>query len=120
MGLLEGILGGAIGVEIATLINGYFEKHGGVRGVVAELEKTGLGEKVKSWVSTGPNLPVSAEQIQQALGSDRVKELGAKFGIPVDKVAAALAEYLPVAVDKATPEGELPQEGMPLQGDKSV
>lgn len=110
MGLLDGILGGVIGVEIATLINGYIEKHGGVQGVVAELEKTELGEKVKSWVSTGPNLPVSAEQIQQALGSDRVKELGAKFGIPVDKVAAALAEYLPAAVDKATPEGKLPEQ----------
>lgn len=108
MGLLDGILGGAIGVEIATLINGYIEKHGGLQGVVAELEKTGLGEKVKSWVSTGPNLPVSAEQIQQALGAEKVKELGSKFGIPVDKVSALLAQYLPTAVDKATPDGKLP------------
>jgi uncharacterized protein YidB (DUF937 family) len=108
MGLLDGIIGGAIGVEIATLINGYIEKRGGLQGVLDEFEKSGYGDKVKSWVGTGPNLPISADQIQQTLGSDRVKELGAKFGIPVDKVAASLAEYLPKVVDKATPEGKLP------------
>jgi uncharacterized protein YidB (DUF937 family) len=110
MGLLDGIMGGVIGVEIATLLNGYIEKRGGLQGVLADFEKNGYGDKVKSWVGTGPNLPISAEQVQQALGSERVKELGAKFGIPMDKVAAQLAEYLPKAIDKATPEGKLPPQ----------
>jgi uncharacterized protein YidB (DUF937 family) len=59
-------------------------------------------------VSTGPNLPINAEQIQQALGSERVREMAAKFGIPVDKVADLLAKHLPPAIDRATPEGKLP------------
>lgn len=59
-------------------------------------------------MSTGPNLPINAEQIQQALGSAKVKEMAAKFGIPMDKVADLLAKYLPTAIDKATPEGKLP------------
>lgn len=113
MGLLDGIIGGAIGVEIATLINGYIEKRGGLDGVLADFEKSGYGDKVKSWVGTGPNMPISAEQVQQALGSERMKELGNKFGIPMDKVAAQLAEYLPKAIDKVTPEGKLPPEGAP-------
>jgi len=108
MGLLDGILGGVIGAEALSLVKGYIDKHGGIEGVVAEFEKTGLGQQAKSWVSTGPNLPVSSEQIQQALGSEKVKELAAKFGIPVDKVADLLAQYLPTAIDKATPEGKLP------------
>jgi uncharacterized protein YidB (DUF937 family) len=51
------------------------------------------------WVSTGPNLPINAEQIQQALGSEKVREMAAKFGIPVDKVADLLAKHLPPAID---------------------
>jgi uncharacterized protein YidB (DUF937 family) len=37
-----------------------------------------------------------------------VKEMAAKFGTPVDKVADLLAKHLPTAIDKATPEGKLP------------
>jgi uncharacterized protein YidB (DUF937 family) len=108
MGFLDGILGGVVGAEALSLVKGYIEKHGGIQGVVAELEKTSLGQHAKSWVGTGPNLPVTADQIQQALGSQTVKDLGAKFGIPVDKVTEMLAKYLPAAVDKATPDGKLP------------
>ncbi len=108
MGLLDGMLGGVIGAEALSLVNGYIEKHGGIQGVVAEFEKTGLGQHAKSWVGTGPNLPITADQIQQALGSQTVKDLGAKFGIPVDKVSEMLAKYLPTAIDKSTPDGKLP------------
>jgi uncharacterized protein YidB (DUF937 family) len=105
MGFLDGILGGVIGAEALSLVKGYIEKHGGVEGVVAELEKTGLGQQARSWVSTGPNLSITAEQIKQALGSGQVKDLAAKVGVPVDKVADLLAKYLPPAIDKATPDG---------------
>ena len=106
MGLLDGILGGVIGAEALSLVKDYIEKRGGIQGVVAEFEKTGFGQQAKSWVSTGP--PINAEQIQQALGSEKVREMAAKFGIPVDKVADLLAKHLPTAIDKATPEGKLP------------
>ena len=108
MGLLDGNLGGVIGANALSLVKDYIEKHGGIQGVVAEFEKTGFGQQAKSWVSTGPNLPINAEQIQQAIGSEKVREMAAKFGIPVDKVADLLAKHLPTAIDKATPERELP------------
>jgi len=76
MGWLQGILGGVIGAEALSLIKEYLEKHGGVEGAVAEFDKAGLSEKVKSWVSTGPNLPITAEEIQKAqavvIGSDHL------------------------------------------------
>ena len=34
-----------------------------------------LGDVVQSWVSTGQNLPVSADQLQSALGVDRIDAL---------------------------------------------
>ena len=52
------------------LIKAYLDKPDSIQGAVAEFEKAGLGEKVKSWVSSGPNLPITAKEIQKALGSD--------------------------------------------------
>jgi uncharacterized protein YidB (DUF937 family) len=108
MSWLQGILGGAIGAEGISLIKENLDKHGGVDGVLAEFEKSGLGEKAKSWVSTNPNLPISSEDIQKALGSEKVREMAAKVGISTDAVADLLAKHLPTAVDKATPDGKLP------------
>lgn len=108
MGLLDGVLGGVAGAGIATLVKGYLDSHGGGQGVVARLQESGLGEQVKSWIETGPNLPVSAAQIQGSLGSSKVNELAVKFGIPADKISDFLAQHLPAAIDEATPSGRLP------------
>jgi len=108
MSWMKGILGGAIGAEALSLVKDYFDKHGGVDGVVAELEKTGFGQQVKSWIGTGSNLPMSADDIKKALGSEKLKDIAASTGIPVDKAAEYLAQHLPTAVDKATPDGNLP------------
>ena len=64
--------------------------------------------EVKSWVGDGSNMPISAEDIKKALGYEKLKELAASTGIPVDKAAEYLAQHLPTAIDKATPGGVVP------------
>ena len=81
---------------------------GGLSAIVAKLEQSGLGDQVKSWIGSGHNLPITSEQLQQVLGSDTVKQLAARFGIPVDQLAKVLAQQLPTAVDHANPNGKLP------------
>jgi uncharacterized protein YidB (DUF937 family) len=81
---------------------------GGLNAIVAKLQQAGLGDQVRSWIGNGQNLPVTAEQLQQVLGSDTVKQLAARFNIPVDQLATVLAQQLPVAVDHASPNGTLP------------
>jgi len=81
---------------------------GGLSAIVAKLEQAGLGDQVKSWIGNGQNLPITAEQLQQVLGSDTVKALVARFNIPIDQLAQILAQQLPVAVDHASPNGKLP------------
>ena len=108
MGLLDGIMGGLVGAGATALITGYIEKNGGIAAVVSQLTSGGLGEQAKSWVGTGPNMPVSPAQIQQTLGSSGLAELAGKFGSPADKISELLAEHLPQAIDKATPSGKLP------------
>ena len=107
MGLLDGVMGGLVGAGATALITGYIEKNGGIGAVVSQLTSGGLGEQAKSWVGTGPNLPVSPAQIQQTLGSGGLADLAAKFGVPADKISELLAEHLPQAIDKATPSGKL-------------
>jgi uncharacterized protein YidB (DUF937 family) len=109
MGLLDGVLGGLIGGEMATVVNGLIEKHGGVSGIVAQLEQQGLGNTVKSWVGTGPNQPISADQLHKALGSGAMQELAAKFGLTPQDLASKLAQVLPQAIDKLTPGGVIPK-----------
>ena len=81
---------------------------GGLNAIVAKLEQAGLGDQVKSWIGTGQNLPITADQVRQVLGSETVKQLAAKYNIPVDQIAEVLAHQLPLAVDHASPDGKLP------------
>jgi len=108
MGLFDGILGGLVGGEMATVINGLIEKHGGVQGIVAQLQQQGLGETVKSWVGTGPNQPISPSQVHQAFGADTINQLAAKFGLNPQDLTQKLAAVLPQAIDKLTPGGKVP------------
>jgi uncharacterized protein YidB (DUF937 family) len=55
---------------------------GGLDGLVQSFQQKGLGDVVSSWVSTGQNLPISADQITHVLGSDAVKNLAAKAARP--------------------------------------
>lgn len=103
LGQLEGAVLPVVLSEV--LGNG---SQGGLSAIVAKLQQAGLGDRVKSWLGNGQNLPITAEQLQQVLGSDTVKQLAARFNIPVDQLAKVLAQQLPNAVDKASPNGKLP------------
>ncbi len=81
---------------------------GGLSTILAKLQQAGLGDQVKSWLGNGQNLPISADQLKQVLSSDQVKQLAARFGIPIDQVLDALAKQLPTTVDHASPSGTLP------------
>ncbi len=105
MGLLDGLIGGAVGAEMVTVVNGLIEKHGGVKGIIDQFQQQGLGPTIQSWVGNGENLPITPDQVHQALGSDTVKQLAAKLGIPPEELAAKLAQVLPQTVDKLTPGG---------------
>jgi uncharacterized protein YidB (DUF937 family) len=120
MGILDGILGGVIGSDASKVLKEYVEKHGGLEGVTIEFERAGFGQKVKSWVSTGPNLPITPEELQHAIHPNELVELSRKFDIPVIVVGELLARSLPIVVEKATVGGGfLPgqQIGMGLPGE---
>ena len=108
MGILDGVLGGLVGGELASVVNGFIQQHGGVQGIVTKMQQNGLGATVNSWVSSGPNQSISPDQIHQAFGADTIKALAAKVGISPQDLATKLSTMLPQAVDKMTPGGVVP------------
>jgi len=113
MGFLDEMAVKVLGNSSSPLAHGVLQMindhPGGLSGLVQEFHQKGLGSIVSSWVSTGQNLPVSAEQIQNVLGNERLRQMAAKAGVPIGQVAPKLAEYLPMIVDQLTPNGQIPQ-----------
>ena len=84
---------------------------GGLSGLITTFEQKGFGGVIATWVSTGQNLPISAEQLQSVLGSEQVQAMAQKLGFSPQEVSGHLAELLPQVIDKLTPSGSVPQSG---------
>lgn len=117
MGLLDQLLGALGGGSeegaggLLGALGPLIEQQGGIGGLVEKFQQGGLAEIAQSWVSTGQNLPISAEQIQAVLGSDTVAQFASQLGIEPQQAAGQISEVLPQLIDQMTPNGELPQSG---------
>lgn len=89
---------------------------GGLGSVLGALQSKGLGDVVSSWVGTGANKSISPEQVQSALGQEKLSQFAQQAGVSGGEASAALAGMLPGLVDKLSPDGKLPDakgiEGM--------
>jgi uncharacterized protein YidB (DUF937 family) len=117
VGAAEQALGGAQGGQGAPNLGGLVGAllnsgalQGGLPALLQQLQAGGLGEHVQSWLGQGANLPVSADQISQALGGSggalgqMAQQLGASHG----DLAAALSQALPGLIDHLSPNGQMP------------
>ncbi len=112
MGLLDnlkGMLGQVESSAFPTMVNAILAQtqYHDLAGLVAALEKGGLGPQVQSWLGNGANMPVTEDQLKAVLGNAQLQELARHAGLPVDEILKLLAQYLPELVDKASPNGVL-------------
>lgn len=113
MGLFDSVAGAVLGKlggekgAMAQIAVDLFNQNGGLPGVIEKFKAGGLAEEAASWVSTGENLSISAEQVTQVLGSGTVENIAGKLGMNPDDISAKIAEYLPQVIDKMTPNGEV-------------
>ena len=105
-GSMMGKLGGEKGA-IAQVAIDLFNQNGGLPGVLEKFKASGFSDEVASWVGKGSNLPISATQVVQVLGSSSIQTAANKLGINPDDISAKIAEYLPQVVDRMTPNGEV-------------
>jgi uncharacterized protein YidB (DUF937 family) len=79
---------------------------GGISGLQQKFQEQGLGGLVSSWIGSGPNLPISADQLQSVLHSDALNQAAAKFGVDPSQLTSMMTQLLPHVVDKMTPTGQ--------------
>lgn len=92
-------------------------QQGGLSGLVEKFQQAGLGDVVGSWIGTGQNQAISADQLTSVLGSGPLAGLAEKLGMSPEEAASQISNVLPGLVDRLTPAGELPQGGVGNAGD---
>jgi uncharacterized protein YidB (DUF937 family) len=127
MGLLDGLLGSVLGkalgggqqgnalVDAAMGLLNNQQGGGGLNGLLEKFKSSGLGDHAASWVGTGQNMPVSGDQVHNALGGDFINQIASKLGVDPSHASGGLAQLLPTLIDKLTPDGAVPQDGNQLE-----
>jgi uncharacterized protein YidB (DUF937 family) len=126
MGLLDAVMGavagqmqqpsGGLGDVLGGLLANNSEL-GGLGGLVDKFNQNGMGDIIGSWIGTGDNLPVSADQIASAFGNGTLGNIASQLGLDPAQVSGQLAQMLPGLIDKLTPHGALPEGGLGQAGD---
>lgn len=83
---------------------------GGLQDLIAAFQRSGLGDVIGSWISTGQNQPISPHQLEEALGGDRIGELARQSGLSGQQALEALVQLLPSIIDRLTPQGQPPPQ----------
>ncbi len=113
MGLLDSVLGavqGGGGQDSQALmgaLQSVLSGKGGLAGLGELFKQKGLESMFASWVSTGPNPPITGDQLNGVLGADTLSQLAAKLGIDGKQASNLLAKFLPDVIDKLTPGGKI-------------
>ena len=76
--------------------------------ILDRFRNAGAGSKVDSWVSPGPNQPIDPKDVETAIDEETLTSLSMQTGLSRDELIARITKDLPEAVDKLTPNGELP------------
>ena len=110
LGALLGSLGGGRGQSAGLLMAAMslLQQNGGLPGVLNNFRQSGLGEHADSWVGTGSNMPLSPDQLQQALGSQSIGNIASQLGMSQGQAGSAMAQILPELINQFTPDGQVP------------
>jgi uncharacterized protein YidB (DUF937 family) len=137
MGLLDGLIGNVVGSmlrgnqaqdSLGSVLGGLgggnqqqggnlllqlalsmLQQNGGLEGVLGKFRQGGMAQQADSWVSTGQNMNISADQLQQVFGSSTISDLAAQLGMSEGQASSTMAQLLPEVINRLTPEGQVPE-----------
>lgn len=122
MGLLDSVIGALSGVrsiggngDMLGVVLHMLADDGdgmGMQGLIERFHDSGMSHVLDSWISRGSNLPISPEDLQRVLGSEAVEGIAQQLGLSNSVTADSLSQMLPYVVDKLTPHGRLPADGL--------
>jgi len=120
MGLLDDVIsmaasssGGQAQAQHATALSAIISyvnspQVGGIAGLQKMFQDGGLGSIFTSWVGSGQNLPVSADQLQNVLHGGALQQAAQQSGLNASQLTGMMSALLPHLVDKLSPNGQLP------------
>ena len=115
-GATQGVPGSVLlGTVISMLANGQQSQGAGVGGLgdlIGRFTQGGMGDVISSWIGHGQNMPISGDQLSKVLGSDVLGKIASQLGLTQGDAAHQLAQVLPEAVDRLTPQGQVPSGGL--------
>ena len=85
---------------------------GGLAGLAEAFQRNGMGDVMNSWIGTGQNQSIAPDALGKVLGSDVLGQLTQHTGMDQGDLLGQLAQLLPHAVDKLTPQGQVPSGGL--------
>jgi uncharacterized protein YidB (DUF937 family) len=125
MGLLDSVMGavagqlqqhGGMSQVLSDLLTNN-SASGGLNGLTEKFNQAGLGNIIKSWIGSGQNLPISADQITSVLGRADLGQIASQLGIDPAQASSQLSHILPGLIDQLTPGGTAPAGGLGNAGD---
>ena len=115
--ILQGVMGGSqqgqaspIAAILQQVLSVQDGDKQGVAAIISKFQSAGLGQHVQSWVGTGENVPISADQVGQAFSPEQIEGWAKEAGTTPDALKEVLAQALPHVVDHLTPGGAVPSE----------
>ena len=111
-GAVGSVLGQGKGAGVSAVLLqqliAMLSKPGALSDLTSKFQSAGLGNILQSWIGSGQNLPISADQVSKVLGAGTVADLAKKAGIGEGETTSALASLLPQVIDKVSPGGKVP------------
>ena len=104
--LLQGGLGGLGGLLAGGAAGSVLS--GGLNDLLKQFQQAGQGDAANSWVGTGANKQISANDLSAVLGSAQINMLTRQTGMSEDELLAGLSRELPAIIDRLTPHGRVP------------
>jgi uncharacterized protein YidB (DUF937 family) len=102
--------GGGLGDILGQVLGGGAGSGGGLGGLLRQFESAGLGDQARSWVSPGQNQPLSPDALGRVFGADGLAAIARQAGLSERDTTTGLAQLLPEIIDRATPQGQMPDE----------
>lgn len=105
-GILDQIFKGVSGTALGDILDRFRD--------------AGAGSKVDSWVGTGPNQPIEPNEVEAAIDEGTLRSLSMQTGLSREELIRRITRDLPEAVNKMTPNGELPPEPTQRSGETTL
>jgi len=107
LGGLTGGSGSGTGNILLQLALSMLQQQGGLDNVLGKFRQAGMGAQADSWVSTGQNMNISPNQLEQVLGSGAVSDIASKLGMSQVQAGSAMSQVLPELINQLTPQGQV-------------